>query len=182
MIRVKICGMTSAEGAIAAGEAGADAVGLIFVPGVRRYLTVERAQEIAAALPPFVARVGVFIDEAPEKVEVIARRCSLDTLQLHGRESPEYCRRFAHQIIKSIRVADADSLKVMDDYRVDAFLLEPHVEGVPGGAGRTFDWRLAAQAAARGRIILAGGLTPENVTEALERVRPFGVDVSSGVE
>lgn len=181
MIRVKICGITTPEAARVAAEAGADAIGLVFAPSQRR-VSVEQAKAIVAALPPFVSRVGVFVNEAPERIAAIAEACGLDALQLHGEEPPEACRWFPRKVIKAVRVQGAGSVEGLERYQVDAFLLDTYVQGQLGGTGRTFDWQIAKVAASRFRVILSGGLTPENVADALELVRPYGVDVSSGVE
>ncbi len=181
MIRVKICGISEIETALVAAEAGADAIGLVFAPS-RRRVSVAQARAISAAMPPFVNKVGVFADEVPSRVEEVVAACGLDVIQLHGDEPPEVCAELRMPILKAIRVKDASSLEVMGAYHVAAFLLDTYVAGVAGGSGRPFDWDLAAQAARSARIVLSGGLTPDNVQEALSRVRPYGVDVSSGVE
>jgi phosphoribosylanthranilate isomerase len=181
VVRVKICGIGDPAAGVAAAEAGADAIGLIFAPS-RRRVTVERAREIVAALPPFVAKVGVFVDETRERIVETVEAVGLDTVQLHGSESPGFARSFSLPVLKAIRVRDDSSLTALDDYAVAAFLLDAYDPEVLGGTGRTFDWSLAATAALRRRIILSGGLRPDNVLEALDRVRPYGVDVSSGVE
>lgn len=181
MVRVKICGISDVENALMAAEAGADAIGLVFAPS-RRRVTVEQAREIVDALPPFVTKVGLFVDEDPARIEEVADACRLDVVQLHGSESPGFCAALGRTVIKAIRVKDAASLAVMDGYRVAGFLLDSYHPEVAGGTGRTFDWDLAEQVSGRYRVILSGGLTPANVTEAIEKVRPHGVDVSSGVE
>ncbi len=181
MVRVKICGLSDPGAALAAAEAGADAIGLIFAPS-RRRVTVERAREIAAALPPFVTKVGVFVDETPERIGTVVDAVGLDMVQLHGSEGPEVAAALPRPVMKAIRVRDAGSLTALAGYRVTAFLLDTDDPEVLGGTGRTFDWSLAAEAAASYRVVLSGGLRPDNVVEALERVRPYGVDVSSGVE
>lgn len=181
MVRVKICGISDVENALVAAEAGADAIGLVFAPS-RRRVTVEQAREIVDALPPFVTKVGLFVDEDPARIEEVADACRLDVVQLHGSESPGFCAALGRTVIKAIRVKDAASLAVMDGYRVAGFLLDSYHPEVAGGTGRTFDWDLAEQVSGRYRVILSGGLTPANVTEAIEKVRPHGVDVSSGVE
>ena len=181
MIRVKICGIADMASALVASEAGADAIGLIFAPS-RRQVTSQRAREIAAALPPFVSKVGVFVDEDHHRIEDIASALGLQAVQLHGAESPEFCEGFRVPVIKAIRVKDASSLAGLSDYRVGAFLLDTYDASALGGTGKAFDWSLAARAAETHRILLSGGLTPENVTSALTRVHPYGVDVSTGVE
>jgi len=179
--RVKICGISDVESALAAAEAGADAIGLVFAPSRRRVMP-ERAAEIASALPPFVTKVGVFVDEERGRIEELVGLCGLDAVQLHGSEPAELCASLHIPVIKAIRVKDASSLALMGGYRVGAFLLDTYDASALGGTGKTFDWSLAARAADTHRIILSGGLTLENVADALDRVHPYGVDVSSGVE
>lgn len=181
MTRIKICGISDTDSALVAAEAGADAIGFIFAPS-RRRVAPERAAEIAASLPPFVATVGVFVDEARSRIEELVAACGLDAVQLHGSEPAEACGSFRVPVIKAIRVKDASSLALMDGFRVGAFLLDTYDASALGGTGKTFDWSLAARAAQGRRIILSGGLTLDNVTGALGRVHPYGVDVSSGVE
>jgi len=178
---VKICGISTVDAALAAAEAGADAIGLVFAPS-RRQVTIARAREIVETLPPFVSSVGVFVDEERARVEEIVAACGLDVVQLHGNESPEFCAGMRVPVIKAIRVADASSLSGIGAYQVSAMLLDAAVPGVAGGSGQSFDWDLAAAVPRAVRIILSGGLTAENVVDALRRVQPFGVDVSSGVE
>jgi phosphoribosylanthranilate isomerase len=182
-VKVKICGITRAADAEAAVEAGADAVGLMFYPGSPRYLPLEKAREIARLLPPFVIRTGVFADPDPSDVFAAIQHCELNLLQFHGAETPEFCLQFGLMTMKAFRVQNADSLPPMSAYRTDAFLLDSHVAGKPGGTGETFNWDLALEAKKFGKLIfLAGGLTPQNVAEAVRKAQPFGVDVSSGVE
>jgi len=181
MVRVKICGISDSATAVVAAEAGADAIGLIFAPS-RRRVTAAQAREIAAALPPFVTKVGVFVDEERGRIEESIAACGLGAVQLHGAEPPEFCAGFRVPVVKAIRVKDASSLEQMTAYQVDAFLLDGFDASALGGTGRTFDWTLAIQAARTHRTILSGGMTPVNVVEALTRVVPYGVDVSSGVE
>lgn len=183
-VRVKICGIRRLPDALAAAEAGADAVGFNFWRPGRRFVPPEVARQIARALPPFVSKVGVFVDEDPEKVRQIAALVGLDALQLHGAETPDVCAAFDLPVIKSIKVRGPESLADLGRYRVAAFLLDTHVPGAaaPGGSGQTFDWSLAARAREAGPVILSGGLTPENVEEAIRQARPYAVDVASGVE
>ena len=181
MVRVKICGISDSATAVVAAEAGADAIGLIFAPSRRRF-TAAQAGEIAAALPPLVTKVGVFVDEERGRIEERIVACGLGAVQLHGAEPPEFCAGFRVPVVKAIRVKDASSLEQMTAYQVDAFLLDTFDASALGGTGRTFDWTLAIQAARTHRTILSGGMTPVNVVEALTRVVPYGVDVSSGVE
>jgi phosphoribosylanthranilate isomerase len=183
-VRVKICGIRRLADAMAAADAGADAVGFNFWRPGRRYVTREAARQIAHALPPFVCKVGVFVDEDPETVREIARLVGLDALQLHGAESPDVCAAFDLPVIKSVKVRGPESLAGLGRYRVAGFLLDTHVPGAtaPGGSGRSFDWGLAGLVREAGPIIISGGLTAANVEEAIRRARPYAVDVASGVE
>ncbi|HSF29774.1 MAG TPA: phosphoribosylanthranilate isomerase [Candidatus Tectomicrobia bacterium] len=183
MVQVKICGITSLEDARAAIDAGADALGFVFYPPSPRYVTPEQAARVIQRLPPFVTTVGLFVDLALDTVNDMAARCGLDRVQLHGRETPEFCGQVSRPVIKAFHVESAESLAHLPAYRVSAYLLDAYVEGaLPGGTGASFSWELAAQAKPYGPVILAGGLTPENVQGAIARVRPYGVDVSTGVE
>jgi phosphoribosylanthranilate isomerase len=180
---VKICGITNAPDALAAAASGADALGLMFYEGSPRHITVKAAAEIARQLPPFVIKVGVFVNAPEDAVLRAIGECGLNILQFHGDETPEYCGLFPVMTIKAFRVRDRESLKALADYQTDAFLLDAHTLGKLGGTGATFNWDLAIEARKLGRpIFLAGGLTPENVAEAVRRVQPYAVDVSSGVE
>lgn len=182
-VRIKICGITRLEDAEAAVAAGADALGFLFYLPSPRCVDVDTAAAICRALPPLVTRVGVFVDAAAEFVRETAGRCGLSALQFHGQETPEFCRRFALPVIKAFRVHGPDSLAELPAYETAAWLLDSFLPGRLGGTGATFNWDLAADAARLGRpVILAGGLTPENVATAVRRVWPYGVDVSSGVE
>ncbi|MCL6609913.1 MAG: phosphoribosylanthranilate isomerase [Peptococcaceae bacterium] len=181
-VRVKICGICDLETALRAVEAGADALGFVFAPG-RRRVGPEQARQIAASLPPFVSRVGVFVNPSLEEVNDIAGYAGLDTIQLHGDEPPEFCSALGcrYRVVKSFAVAEKSDLQAVGRYRVNAYLLDARVPGFRGGTGRTFDWRLAENFRA-GPLILAGGLNRDNVQEAVKIARPFAVDVSSGVE
>jgi phosphoribosylanthranilate isomerase len=181
-VRVKICGITTLEDALAATDAGADAVGFVLYKESPRAVSVDAVRDIIRRLPPFVTTVGLFVNQPTQWVSIMAERCGVDVLQFQGDESADYCRTFAARAIKAIRVKDSASLAPMGEYGVRAFVLDAYREGEWGGTGQTFDWDLAVDAKTYGRVILAGGLTPDNVAEAIRRVRPFGVDVSSGVE
>lgn len=181
MIRVKICGIGDVASALVAVEAGAHAIGLIFAPS-RRQVTPEQAREITEALPPFITKVGVFVDEERSRIDDLINDCGLTAIQFHGTEAPPACGGFRVPVIKAVRVKDATSLDELSAYRVSAFLLDTYDASALGGTGKTFDWSLAARAAQAHRVILSGGLSPDNVTSALNRVHPYGVDVSSGVE
>jgi phosphoribosylanthranilate isomerase len=180
-VKVKICGVTSVEDARIAVSAGANAIGVNFYPGSVRCVSAETAAAIVAVLPPSVWRVGVFVDAPRAEVEELVERCALDTVQFHGNESPDDCRGWAQRTIKAVRVKDADTLRRADAYPVDFILADAYVEGLAGGTGRMVpaEW---VNGVAPARLVLAGGLTPDNVAEAIRRVRPFAVDVASGVE
>jgi phosphoribosylanthranilate isomerase len=182
-VKVKFCGLTNVEDALAAVAAGADYLGFVLWERSPRHVTVETAREIARQLPPATMRVGVFVDATVEQVMFPLRICDFAALQFHGQESPAYCQQFGVMTIKAFRIRDAASLSALSAYDTDAFLLDSQVEGRPGGTGETFDWPLAAQAKKFNKpIFLAGGLTPQNVGAAVRAVQPFAVDVSTGVE
>jgi phosphoribosylanthranilate isomerase len=182
MVRVKICGITSVEDALQAAQAGADALGFVFYERSPRNLDPIRAATIISRLPPFVQTVGLFVNADAGFVNDTADRCRLDLVQLHGDEPPEYCEKISRRVIKAFRVRDAASLAPVKDYRVAGILLDAYSPGAFGGTGLSFNWELAGIAREFGPVILAGGLDPDNVREAVERVAPFAVDVSSGVE
>lgn len=182
-MRVKICGITTLPDAIAAVRAGADALGFMFYEQSSRRLSIEAAAAIARELPPFVAKVGVFVDPARESVKEAIAKCHLSAVQLHGTESPDFCCSLDAAVIKAFRMQGPASLDQLVNYPTSAWLLDSYVPNQPGGTGERFNWELAVKAKAFGRpIVLAGGLTPENVASAVEQVQPYGVDVSSGVE
>ncbi len=182
MIKIKICGITNLEDAIASADAGVDALGFNFYKKSPRCIEPEKAAEIIGQLPPFVMPVGIFVNEREEKIREIQQLACLQALQFHGDESPEFCQRFGARVIKAFQIKDKESLKNMAHYHVGAFLLDSYRDGVRGGTGVTFDWHLAVVAKTFGKVILAGGLTPENVAEAVKLVQPYGVDVTGGVE
>lgn len=181
-VKVKVCGTTRLKDALLAVECGADAIGFIFYKKSPRHVSVKTVKEICSKLPPFVHRVGVFVNETADRINRIADRCGLDAVQLHGDESPSFCKKIKHRVIKVVRVKDAASLKEMSRYAVDGFLLDTYKEDQWGGTGKVFDWELAARAKKYGPVIIAGGLNPKNVKTAIKKVQPYGVDVSSGVE
>ena len=181
-VRVKICGITTADDALAAVEAGADALGFVFFDKSPRNVSPENARRIIEALPPFVQTVGLFVNETAENVNSIAAECGIDTVQLHGDETPEQARQIRRRVMKAFRVRDLSSLDGLERYEVSAYLLDAYAPHLYGGTGLTFNWEIAHRAKEFGRVILAGGLTPENVAQAVAQVRPYGVDVSGGVE
>lgn len=182
MVKVKICGITCIDDALHACACGADALGLVFYANSPRCVSPQLAREIVAALPPFVTTVGLFVNEAPQRVRAIADSCGLDVIQLHGDEAPAACDFAPRRVIKALRVKDTASLAGQAEYQTSALLLDAFVPGAYGGTGETFNWELAAVVARQRPVILAGGLTPENVAAAVQSVRPYAVDVSSGVE
>jgi phosphoribosylanthranilate isomerase len=182
-LKIKICGITNGEDALMAVDAGADALGFMFYEASPRNVSLAAAAKIIRQLPPFVTKVGVFVNAGEEAIRQAAAQCGLDTLQLHGDESPEFCQRFSLPVIKAVRMQNADSLRLLPAYETAAWLLDSFVPDKAGGTGAKFNWDLAVTAKKFGRpIILAGGLTPENVAAAVRQVRPYAVDVSSGVQ
>ncbi len=183
MTRVKICGITRIEDALAAAELGADAIGLVFFEKSPRHLGLAQARAIARALPPFVTTVALFVDPAPAEVEAVLEAVGPDLLQFHGAEAPAFCRQFRRPYLKAVRVRpETDLLQYAAAYdEARGLLLDAYVEGAEGGTGHRFDWDLIPESLPR-PIVLAGGLTPDNVAQAVRQVRPWAVDVSSGVE
>ena len=184
MVLVKVCGITNTQDALAAAEAGADAVGFIFVASPRR-IGANEAREISSALPEDVLKVGVFVNAAPEEVLEIVREVGLDYAQLHGDEGPEVVaavRDGGVRVIKALRVRDASSLEDLTRYGADLYLLDAYSEKARGGTGERFDWNLAKTLIGRDNIVVSGGLNPDNVAEAIRAFEPFGVDASSSLE
>jgi phosphoribosylanthranilate isomerase len=185
MTLVKICGITNLDDALAAVEAGADALGFNFYQPSPRYITPEHAGEIVEQLPDLLLTVGVFVNEDPDAVLSIAAEAGLQALQLHGDESPEYCRELAatHYVIKAFAVSDSFDVQTAQAYEVEAIMLDTKHNNLRGGTGRVFDWSVAQQAASTmPKLFLAGGLSPENVENAVKIVHPFAVDACSALE
>jgi len=182
MIKVKICGITSLDDALMAVEAGADALGFVFYDKSPRNINPLAAAKIISRLPPFIQTVGLFVNEELEKVNWTADYCGLDLVQFHGDETPEDCLELKRRVIKAFRIQSIVSIDPLKKYRVAGYRLDAWCPDCYGGTGKTFNWELAAAAGDYGPIILAGGLTPENVVEAVRQVQPYAVDVSSGVE
>jgi phosphoribosylanthranilate isomerase len=188
MLRIKICGLTTPQEAAAAIEFGADALGFNFFPGSKRYLVPEAAGPWIAALPDDVMKVAILVNPGWDETKRIARMAGIDCLQLHGGEPPEFCRQLKTEGIrfeKAVPVIDAGSVANLPDFGTETVLLDSGGPGEFGGSGRPFPWEIArafVEANPNLRVILAGGLTPENVAEAVIAVRPYGVDVASGVE
>lgn len=185
-IKIKICGITNPEDAQVAVEAGADALGFVFDRDSPRCVTPEAVRRIVAGLPPFVMPVGIFVNEEIKKVRDLMDGCGLALAQLHGDESPSYCEALGRPVLKAIRLRDRGSFLAMAEYRgranIRGFVVDAFSEAAYGGTGQVADWTLAAEVARAAQVLLAGGLTPDNVRDAIQQVRPYGVDVSSGVE
>lgn len=182
MTKVKICGITTLEDARAAVDAGADALGFVFFDKSPRCINPAAAAQIIGKLPPFIQTVGLFVNEETEKINWTADYCGLDVVQLHGDESPNDCLDINRRVIKAFRIKDIVSIEPMGKYQVSGYLLDAWSPDHFGGTGKSFNWEMAAAARQYGRIILAGGLSPENVAEAISVTQPYAVDVSSGVE
>lgn len=184
MVRVKVCGITNLKDAEAACRLGADALGFVFAKSPRR-IYASKARAISLKMPPYVSLVGVFVDENIKKLLEIAEKCRLDYIQLHGNESINYCKQLKkyYKIVKAVRVGEKKSFDGLSGYDVDAFLLDTYRPGKAGGTGEKFDWNMALSARKLGKpVILSGGLKPGNVSEAIMKIKPYAVDVSSGIE
>ena len=182
MVKIKICGITNLTDAEAAADCGADALGFIFYKGSKRYVEPRRAGEIIACLPPFITTVGVFVNQSTEEIKAIRDLSGFDMAQLHGDESPGFCESLPMGVIKVVRLRDRGDLGTLESYNVSAFLFDTYSEDSYGGTAETFDWDLINDLGSKRPVILSGGLNSDNVAEAIGRVKPYGVDVSSGVE
>jgi phosphoribosylanthranilate isomerase len=185
MISLKVCGITKLEDARYAAHLGYDAVGFIFYPSSPRCITPENARAIISDLPPFIAAVGVFVDENPDTVRRLCDTVKLTHVQLHGHETPDYCRSMPVRVVKAFGIDERFNFRALASYEnanVSAFLLDRHSPELIGGTGQVFDWGLVRHAKEYGRVILAGGITPFNVETALKEADPYGIDVNSGVE
>ena len=182
MTKVKICGITNLEDALAACDHGADALGFVFSRKSPRYIEPEKTAEIIDALPPFVTPVALFVNEPESKVWDVLNVTGINVVQFHGEESPDYVSSFGMRIIKAIRVKNEESLNAATRYDTSAILLDAWSPEAYGGTGKRFDWDILRKISIGSRIILAGGLNPENAAYAVKLVKPYGVDVSSGVE
>ncbi len=181
MIRVKICGITSLEDALWAVRSGADALGFVFSESPRM-IAPEEARAIVMKLPPFITTVGLFVNEGAGKINNLVSECHLDRVQLHGEESEEFCHNFNRPVIKAFRIKDKSSLGFVNNYQVSAYLFDAYVPGIAGGTGATFSWNIVKERHFNAPVVLAGGLNPDNVRKAIRIVKPYAVDVSSGVE
>jgi phosphoribosylanthranilate isomerase len=181
-MRVKICGITRLVDALAAVEAGASAVGFIFVPSTKRFIAPDQAAAIIKKIPPFVTTVGVLANAERGWINEVLQITRVTALQFHGKESPDDTKGYPVPVYKAFRVSESFNPSVLGNYPGPAYLLDTHVDGTPGGTGKTFDWAVAVRAKEYGRIILAGGINPDNVEDAIRQVEPYAIDVSSGVE
>ena len=181
--RIKICGITRPEDGLAAVNSGADAIGLVFYEKSSRCVSVAQAAEIVSVLPPFVTVVGLFVDAPAAQIQSVLDAVPLSLLQFHGNETEPECARWGMRYLKAFRVRPEQSVETMVSlyHSASGYLLDSYKPGEPGGTGESFDWALIPQSLAK-PVVLAGGLSPENVAQAINRVRPYGVDVSSGVE
>jgi len=182
MVRIKICGITAIDDALHAIDCGADALGFVFYERSPRAIAPDKAQAIIAKLPSFVTVVGLFVNEVPAIIRAIADECHLDVIQYHGDETPETVRMAPRRAIRALRIRENETLAEIDHYPASGLLIDAWVAGAFGGTGVLSNWQIAAEIAQKRPLILAGGLTPDNVAEAIQTVRPYGVDVSSGVE
>ncbi len=183
-MKIKICGITSKQDAFAAVELGVDALGFIFAKSPRR-IEPEKARAIINSLPPFVKIIGVFVNEAPAKIREITEYCALDMIQFHGDETPDDCNKFMPRAVKAFQLKDESTLEQMNLYsgKIRALLFDAFSKDKRGGTGKTFDWNLAIKGKDLGMpIILSGGLNPSNIEEAIKTVKPYAVDVNSGIE
>lgn len=181
---IKICGITNKPDAINAANLGADMLGFVFYKKSKRCVEAVVARDIISGLPASILKVGVFVDEEPGKVLEVAATASLDALQFHGSETPEYCAAFRgkYKVIKAFRLKERKDLKDINDYDVDLYLLDTFKSGTAGGTGKAFDWKIVTDFEFLRPVILSGGLNPKNVSRAIREVVPYGVDVSTGVE
>ena len=189
MIKIKICGITNKEDAVLAASMGADFLGFNFYDGSPRKVSEKNCKEIITSLPPFVSCVGLFVNTDIKAAAKISKKCGFKLVQLHGDETPEYCKELKSlanlPLIKAFRVKDVSVLGIIEQYKdaCDYILLDAFVDGEPGGTGEVFNWDIAVKAKDFGKpVFLAGGLTPENAAEAIKIVKPFAVDTASGVE
>ncbi|HIJ85671.1 MAG TPA: phosphoribosylanthranilate isomerase [Magnetococcales bacterium] len=181
-VRIKICGITRRDDALAAIDAGADAIGLVFYDKSPRAITVAQAADLVRGLPPFVTLTGLFVNASIDEIKATVAQVGLDAIQLHGDETPDFCKALSCRTIKALRVAEFADVTAAEQYDVAAILYDTKVSGLSGGSGRTFDWSLLEHHPGHCPLILAGGLNPGNAAKAIAKVRPYAVDVSSGVE
>ena len=181
-MKVKICGITNIDDELYTAELDADALGFIFVKSSPRYITPKAARKILQELPPFIVPVGIFVDVPQQEIIGVIEQTGIKCVQLHGNETPKQLAGFPVPVYKSFRVYSSFNLEILRRYKGSAYLLDTKISGKLGGTGQTFDWEIAVKAKEYGRIILAGGLNPENVLEAIRKIQPYAIDVNSGVE
>jgi phosphoribosylanthranilate isomerase len=181
-VRIKICGFTNKEDLQVAIQAGVDAIGLVFYPPSPRSVTLEQGAQLVADLPPFVTVTGLFVNASREEIATACALCKLDIIQLHGDETPKDCLDLPRRVIKAARILTQEDFNGLDKYPVSGLLLDAKIKGLYGGSGESFDWSLLSSYHAPAPLILAGGLNPDNVAQAVSQVQPYGVDVSTGVE
>jgi len=182
MTKVKICGITNFKDAVKSLDCGADALGFIFYEKSKRYIKPSDAGKIIKELPPFVTKVAVFVDSSYRQINKIINELSINLIQLHGNEAPEFCAKFRHPVIKALRIKDSIDKQEVDSFPTQAILFDTHSESEYGGTGISFNWKLLKKLKIDKKIILSGGLNPDNIDEAIRTVKPYAVDVSSGVE
>lgn len=182
MTRVKICGIKRFQDAVCAVESGADALGFIFYSKSKRYISPADARDIIEKLPPFISLVGVFVNYSVQDINHTIDKAGINTIQLHGDESPSFCNNFKIPVIKTIRISDNLNSKLIESFNVQAILFDTFKEEEYGGTGSVFNWDIVKTAGITNNIIISGGLNPENVHEAVSKIKPYAVDVSSGVE
>ena len=182
MPKIKICGITNIEDAILAIDLGADALGFMFYEESKRYIKPLEAHDIISQLPPFITAVGVFVNQELDEISDIKEKAGFDTIQLHGDESPDLCKKLRGKVIKAIRVGDTVNSEEVESCPAQAILFDTYSTKGYGGTGESFNWEILKDLNASKKIILSGGLSPENVSQAIQIVKPYAVDVSSGVE
>jgi len=182
-VRIKICGITRYEDARIAINLGVDALGFIFYQKSPRFISPSDASDIIRQLPPFVSRVGVFVNETPDTILDIVAKTGINTIQLHGNENPNFCNQFFLPVLKAFSVKPDSDLSIIDNYKISGILLDTWNDAMHGGSGKPFNWTIAKNiCAAHNNVIIAGGLGPSNIEEALSALNPYGVDINSGVE
>ncbi len=182
MTRIKICGITNIQDALLASKLGADALGFIFYPESKRYIEPDRASEIISSLQPFITTVGVFVNQSLDEINSVRDITGIGLVQLHGDESPEFCTGLPFNAVKALRIKERSDIAQVELYPLEAILFDKYSEGAYGGTGESFTWDWLQDLKTTKSIILSGGLTPENVGEAISKASPYAVDVSSGVE
>jgi phosphoribosylanthranilate isomerase len=182
MTRIKICGITNVDDALCAARLGADALGFIFYPGSKRYIEPEKAASVISKLPPYITTVGVFVNQGAEDIGAVKERTSIDIVQLHGDETPEFCGSLPYRAVKALRLKERSDVHKVELYPVQAILFDKYSDEAYGGTGERFEWVWLRDLNTSKNVILSGGLGPDNVAEAIQTVKPYAVDVSTGEE